>query len=134
MTVWTLEGRGRERLAGFCSVSVSIHHLLASLPFFLISCRHASMSRRLWVLLQSDCYFGSGLGSDHVAEIPLHELRPCRLFGIVKGVSLYVQYEGNKIHPLKICAGVTLDNEKNPGDDGLENLSASVNVLSQEEH
>jgi hypothetical protein len=74
------------------------------------------------------------LGSDHVAEIPLHELRPCHLFGIVKGVSLYVQHEGNRIHPLKICAGVTLDTEKNRSDDGLENLSASVNVLSQGEH
>jgi hypothetical protein len=87
------------------------------------------MSRRLWVLLKLDCHLGSGLGSDRVVEIPLHELRPCHLFGIVKGVSLYVQYEGNRIHPLKICVGVTLDTEKNRGDDGLENLSASVNAL-----
>jgi hypothetical protein len=32
--------------------------------------------------------FGSGLGSDRVTEIPLHELRPCHLFRVVKGVTL----------------------------------------------
>jgi hypothetical protein len=132
VTALILEPRERERFVGFCFVNVSILCLLPSLLFSLISCHRASMSRRLWLPLQLDFDFGSGLGSGHVAEIPVHELRPCHLLGIVKGVTLYVQSEGNKIHPLKICAAVTPDNEKNPGDDGLGN--ASLHVLSQEEY
>jgi hypothetical protein len=103
VTALILEPREREQFVGFCFVNVSILRLLPSLPLSLISCHHDLMSRRLWLPLQLDFDFGYGLSSDHVPEIPPHELRSCHLFRIVKGVTLYVQCEGNKIHPLKIC-------------------------------